>query len=103
MAGLLFRSAQVYILGIYIEAGSPKMQTVVKKWGNSLALRLPQTMAADLKLEEGAAVSMTLEDHALVVRPVRKRYRLQDLLDMTPSEAKRGEANWGEAKGGEEW
>ena len=40
------------------------MQTVVKKWGNSLALRLPQTMAADLKLEEGAAVSMTLEDHA---------------------------------------
>lgn len=79
------------------------MQTVVKKWGNSLALRLPQTMAADLKLEEGAAVSMTLEDHALVVRPVRKRYRLQDLLDMTRSEAKRGEADWGEAKGGEEW
>ena len=79
------------------------MQTVVKKWGNSLALRLPQAMAADLKLEEGAAVSMTLEDHALEVRPVRKRYQLQDLLDMTPSETKRGESDWGEAKGGEEW
>lgn len=79
------------------------MQTVVKKWGNSLALRLPQNLAADLNLAEGSTVSMTLEDHALVVRPARKRYRLEDLLDQTPAEAKRGETDWGDAKGGEHW
>ncbi len=33
------------------------MQTVVKKWGNSLALRLPQHLVADLRITEGATVS----------------------------------------------
>ena len=79
------------------------MQSVVKKWGNSLALRLPQNLAADLHLEDGSTVSLSVEDHALVVRPARKRYSLDDLLAQTSADAKRGETNWGDAKGGEDW
>ena len=79
------------------------MQTVVKKWGNSLALRLPQSLAADLRLEDGSTVSLSVEDHALVVRPARVRYRLADLLAQTSPEAKRGETDWGDAKGSEIW
>lgn len=79
------------------------MQTVIKKWGNSLALRLPQRLASDLRLEDGSTVSLAVEDRALVVRPARKRYRLEDLLDQTPAEARHGETDWGNAKGGEEW
>jgi antitoxin MazE len=90
----------MYIFRIYKEVA---MQTVVKKWGNSLALRLPQSLAADLKLEDGSSVSLSVEDHALVVRPARKRYKLADLLAQTPSEARRGETDWGDAKGGESW
>ena len=79
------------------------MQATVKKWGNSLALRLPQSMAAGLHLEEGSTVSLTVEDHALVVRPARIRYRLDDLLAQEPSGAKRDETDWDGARGGEAW
>ena len=79
------------------------MQAIVKKWGNSLALRLPQSLAANLHLEDGSTVSLSVENHALVVRPARKRYRLDDLLAQTPLEARRGETDWGDATSGEEW
>jgi antitoxin MazE len=90
----------MYIFCIYREVA---MQTVVKKWGNSLALRLPQSLAAGLRLEDGSTVSLSVEDHALVVRPARKRYRLADLLAQTPPEARRGETDWGDSAGSEAW
>lgn len=75
------------------------MQTVVKKWGNSLALRLPQGMAADLQIMEGATVSLSIEDHTLVVKPTRKRYRLSDLLSQMDPKSKRDETDWGSPVG----
>jgi antitoxin MazE len=79
------------------------MQTVVKKWGNSLALRLPQAIAADLQIVEGATVSLSIEDHTLVVKPTRKRYRLADLLAQMDGKTKRGETDWGKPEGEESW
>lgn len=80
------------------------MQTVVKKWGNSLALRLPQRLAADLHIQEGATVSLTVEDHALVVKASRKRYRLSELLAQMPQGTRRGgEEDWGKPEGEEVW
>lgn len=79
------------------------MQAVVKKWGNSLALRLPQAMAADLQLSEGSTVSITIEDHALVVKPARKKYRLADLLAQMPKTEKTPETDWGQPVGEEAW
>lgn len=79
------------------------MQTVVKKWGNSLALRLPQNIASDLRITEGAAVTLTVEDEALIVRPSRKRYRLADLLDGLDGSKKHAEADWGKREGDEVW
>ena len=79
------------------------MQTVVKKWGNSLALRLPQALAADLQLADGALVSLTVEDHSLVVRPMRKRFRLEDLLGQMSGKPKHAETDWGKPEGREVW
>lgn len=79
------------------------MQTVVKKWGNSLALRLPQAMAADLHLIEGATVTITVEDRSLIVKPTRKRYRLADLLAQLSDKQKHGEVDWGAPQGDEVW
>jgi antitoxin MazE len=45
------------------------MKTRLQKWGNSLALRVPKSFAAELRLAENAPVDMVLEDGALVVRP----------------------------------
>jgi antitoxin MazE len=45
------------------------METVIKKWGNSLAVRIPRALAAEARVADGAPVDVTVEDGALVLRP----------------------------------
>ncbi|MDD2763429.1 MAG: AbrB/MazE/SpoVT family DNA-binding domain-containing protein [Opitutaceae bacterium] len=63
------------------------MKTAVQRWGNSLALRIPQTYAAETRISAGSEVELTLKSGALVVRAVvRKRHALPDLLKrITPA------------------
>lgn len=88
------------------------MKAAVARWGNSLALRLPRGLAEEVRLNEGAAVELTVRDGALVVTPRRRRYRLDDLLAEMPRR-KRGssgakgkksdEVDWGAPVGEEIW
>ena len=58
----------------------------IRKWGNSLALRIPKSMAGDVHMTDGSAVDLLVKDEALVVRPVRaKVYRLDALLGQVKS------------------
>ncbi|MBB4004222.1 AbrB/MazE/SpoVT family DNA-binding domain-containing protein [Aurantimonas endophytica] len=54
----------------------------VAKWGNSLALRIPQAFAKEAKLMEGGPVDISIVDGALVVRSVEPvvEYDLDVLL-----------------------
>ena len=79
------------------------MRTAIAKWGNSLALRLPRTLAADARLYEGTPVELRVEGDKLVVRPARPKYRLCDLLAQMKPEHKHGEVDWGKPSGEEEW
>jgi antitoxin MazE len=79
------------------------MQTTIKKWGNSLAVRLPQHIAADLRIEEGVAVELAIEDNALIVKPARKKYQLAELLKSHKKSQNHKESSWGRAKGKEVW
>lgn len=46
------------------------MQTLVSKWGHSLAVRIPKRLAAAYGLEEGTAVEISgLEDGSLALKP----------------------------------
>jgi len=60
----------------------------IQKWGNSLAVRIPVTMAEQLDVQEGTPVDLLVDQGVLVVRPhTRPRYRLADLLrDCKPSQ-----------------
>jgi antitoxin MazE len=42
---------------------------VLKRWGNSLAVRIPANIAAEISLEEGQEVHVEVEDGRIVVRP----------------------------------
>lgn len=75
----------------------------ISRWGNSLALRLPRNLAADAHLREGTTVDLKLEGGALVVRPSRPKYRLQDLLNRFEPQHKHEEVDWGEQRGEEAW
>jgi antitoxin MazE len=56
------------------------MSAIVKKWGNSLGLRIPQALARQVHLEEGSQVQLTVDADKLVIEPQRRRYSLEKLL-----------------------
>jgi antitoxin MazE len=46
------------------------MKTRVRKWGNSLALRIPKSFAEETGLHADAAVELSLVKGRLVIQPV---------------------------------
>ena len=78
------------------------MQNHIAKWGNSLALRLPRHVAADVGLHEGTVVELRVQGGSLVVRPARPKYKLSELLAGHKT-SRDEEFDWGEAQGEEEW
>jgi antitoxin MazE len=70
--------------------------STIQKWGNSLAIRIPQTLAGQLDVEEGAAVDLCVRDGELVVRPVRsKKLSLGELLKNCRPSQLHGETDFG--------
>ena len=63
------------------------MRARVSKWGNSLAIRLPQAAAKSLHVREGEHVELSIKHDRLEIRAARPRYRLADLLaEITPDD-----------------
>jgi antitoxin MazE len=60
------------------------MKVKIAKWGNSLAVRLPRTYAAELGLVEGSEVELERKGRRLALSPVRQpetpRRGLDELL-----------------------
>ena len=79
------------------------MQTKIAKWGNSLALRLPRHIAREARLSDGSTVQIEMREGSLIVTPVRKKFKLAELLAGMEPRIKHGEFDWGEPKGDEEW
>jgi antitoxin MazE len=46
------------------------MRARVQRWGNSLALRIPRSLAADAKLRQESEVDLTVVDGKVVITPV---------------------------------
>ena len=61
------------------------MRAKVSKWGNSLAIRLPQAAVKSLHVHEGAQIELAIEGDRVELRSARPRYRLEDLIgQITP-------------------
>lgn len=54
----------------------------VKRWGNSLAVRLPRTIAAEAGVTEGTPVEVTAAGGVVRIEKVTERpaYRLEELV-----------------------
>ena len=80
------------------------MPTLVRKWGNSLGVRIPQTYAQEAHIEEGTPVRFSVEDGRLVMTPERApTYSLDELLAGITPENCHGETDWGGPVGREVW
>ncbi len=80
------------------------MMSTVAKWGNSLAIRIPQHLVKEIQLSEGAEIDLVVVDGNLVIRPIlRKHYSLEELLSGITAENLHTEIDSGLAVGHEAW
>jgi len=80
------------------------MITKVQKWGNSLAVRIPQSVAKETQLSSGEAVNMAFCDGQIVIAPIRQQqYKLADLLKGITTQNRHSEVVTGDAVGLEVW
>ncbi len=80
------------------------MKTVVQKWGDSLALRIPRTVADEIALGEGHAVDLQVMKGRLVIAPVtKKRYELSDLVSAMTAKNRHALMESGRPRGRESW
>lgn len=59
------------------------MEVEIGKWGNSLALRIPEKMAREAGFTEGTSAELAMKDGALMITHRKKhprRLRLEELL-----------------------
>lgn len=75
----------------------------VQKWGNSLAFRIPQIFSKELQLEANSKVEIRLDKEQLIIKPARKRYTLDNLLENITEENLHKEVLTGEPVGQEVW
>jgi antitoxin MazE len=80
------------------------MVATVAKWGNSLAVRIPQHIIKEIQLAEGAEVDLLVVDGNLVIQPrIRRRYSLEELTAAITPENLHSEVESGAAMGNEAW
>ncbi len=80
------------------------LYTRIRKWGNSLGLRIPKSLALDARVKEGSAVEISLRDGELIIRPSEQpTYTLEGLLGGVSKRNLHSEIDTGEATGDEVW
>ena len=77
--------------------------TQVSKWGNSLGLRLPKSVAREAQIGEGDTVDVSVDNGTIVVRPSRRRYSLDELVSRINARNRHAESDWGAPVGHEVW
>jgi antitoxin MazE len=80
------------------------MNAQIRKWGSSLAVRIPDPCVKALKLKEGMQLDISVVDGGILLQAwERKTYTLAELVrNITPDNV-HGETAWGEAVGREHW
>lgn len=82
------------------------MTTKIKKWGNSMAVRIPKEILRNLNLGDKAEVEITQKDNKIEIKPTLKtnhRYVLGDLVKKITPDNTHQEIDWGTPQGEEIW
>ena len=80
------------------------METKIKKWGNSLAVRLPKNIIKEGSLKEGSDVLIAASKKGITIRKVtRKKKSFKEKLSQVTPENVHSVNEWGTALGKEIW
>lgn len=80
------------------------MEAVIKKWGNSAAVRLPASIMKAAKISLEQPVEIHAEDNRVVIQPVQAHdYALDDLVAKITTANRHAAVDTGPAVGAEVW
>jgi antitoxin MazE len=82
------------------------MRRRVQRWGNSLAVRIPASIAEDCALVEGASVEVRVEDGRVLLVPEaqgRRKYTLEELVSRISKRNRHASVASGRRVGREAW
>ncbi len=80
------------------------MTTRIKKWGNSLAVRLPKEIAEKYQLKEGSMIDFLEDQGNIMIKPIEsKKKTLKELLKLVTPENRHELIDWGDPVGNEIW
>ena len=80
------------------------MANVVRKWGNSAAVRIPASVLAGAGLPIHQPVEIREEGGRIIIEPMRKvRFQIDDLLDQIRKDNLHDPVDWGSPEGKEIW
>jgi antitoxin MazE len=80
------------------------MKTHLRKWGNSLAIRIPQPFAEEANLHEDSVVDLSVRSGKLVITAEMKaELTLDALVERITPENRHEEIETGDAVGNEIW
>ncbi len=78
------------------------MTVALKKWGNSLALRIPKDILNTLAINENSIMELSVNNGILTVKP-KSNTLLETLVSQINSENLHKEVDTGRSVGNEEW
>lgn len=80
------------------------MEAILRKWGNSVGLRIPSGLLAELDLAVSSTVDLLVENGKLIIVPRREKvwkYSIEQLLSGVTEENMHPETDWGGPVGDE--
>lgn len=83
--------------------GELKMTTKIQKWGGSLGVRIPKSIADQFGVENGSQVEISANENGIVVRPIRKEPTLEELMAQITKQNAHEEIDFGRPEGNEVW
>ena len=81
------------------------MEVVVKKWGNSAAVRIPSAVLQTARLALEQPVDVRAEDGRVVIEPISRihRYNIRNLVRRITRQNCHAPVDFGKARGREAW
>jgi antitoxin MazE len=98
----LYSGALTCIFNVDTEIVMSAMQKV-RKWGNSLAVRIPREAAERAGIHEGDSVAVTATNDGVTFARKRRQYRMEDFAKRMTPENQPELVDWGPPVGKEFW
>src|SRR5262249_32168199 len=83
--------------------GGPEMRARFEQWGESLAIRIPDSLTADAGYRRDQEIELLFVEGQLIISPIPVELTLGELLDGVTCENRHPEFETGPATGAEDW